>query len=360
MADKQEDSIVTPNMRIFQHHPNPQNGSRLIRLPAELRVKILRNLLKKPSPIQSLAERDPANNDARAQYDADTSLSSQVLRTCQIAYNEGLLILYKENIIQLHIREDSDNSCELGSFDLTIRYPLDADDISMHQDALLEFAGNAEHCDNCVTISECVGSFPAYCENPACEGYYKNSGKDLVDQYPVLQQFTHIRLVLSWMSNKNGVFVVACRALRDLLRGKHVSISFSLTLSRYYPGVTSRDIDPDQARVLRCASISFEEIGGPHVDMVKSLICSNAPVYDTHAMWRSLMQGVISKLPNVGDLNFADRHKGVIEQLKSRSMSYSLDADAFKKERDKIMQLVKQWWDEYFEHEDGKAIKAKV
>ena len=275
-----------------------------------------------------------------------------------MVYNEARHVLYEENTIQLYIKERI-TSCWFELLTRTIEYPLDPCQIPMHQDALLDYAHIDEICDDCVAANNSGSNLPDGCENAACQVYDNQYGEELICIYPALRQFTHIRLVLSWTCDKNGIFVAACRALRDLLIGKHVSISMSqIPPPHRYIRVLSKELDISQARVLRCASISFEDISGPKVERQTALVCSGAPMYDTHATWRSLMDGVIDKVPDAGDKSFAKHHEGILDRLKARSMKYGFGEDEFKKSRKKILRLVKRWWDKYFEHEDSKAIKA--
>lgn len=76
-----------------------QNASPLLALPAELRLKILRNLLKEESlPVAYYLE-----DSSRESVERALSLSAQVLRCCQTLYLEGLDILYNENILCINV-----------------------------------------------------------------------------------------------------------------------------------------------------------------------------------------------------------------------------------------------------------------
>lgn len=74
-----------------------QVQSPLLRLPAELRIKILRNVLKSSQPLYPMEKYrlESPKNLKRAQrlYHAQVKLSSQTLRTCQQLREEGIEIL---------------------------------------------------------------------------------------------------------------------------------------------------------------------------------------------------------------------------------------------------------------------------
>ncbi|KAK5081349.1 hypothetical protein LTR05_008143 [Lithohypha guttulata] len=76
------DPSISRQLTGFTHPTSEQQQSPLLRLPSELRILILRELLVIPQPIRSKGEADP---------------SVAILRACQTTYHEGINILYSEN-----------------------------------------------------------------------------------------------------------------------------------------------------------------------------------------------------------------------------------------------------------------------
>lgn len=100
-----------------------QQQSRLMRLPAELRLPILRELLVAEQPLDRRSEYHVASIEHRQRaggtwytrqeftFTNGYRLSPQVLSTCQTLLNEGFSILYKENILVLSIHVHGFTEC---------------------------------------------------------------------------------------------------------------------------------------------------------------------------------------------------------------------------------------------------------
>ena len=78
-----------------------------MQLPAELRLKILRNLLKQSHPLHTISRTLPLKGRLdRSKFDDNVSISAQILRCCQQFYSEGYQVLYNENVLEILICED--------------------------------------------------------------------------------------------------------------------------------------------------------------------------------------------------------------------------------------------------------------
>ena len=86
--------------RAFQHQPSDFNQSAFLSVPAEIRVKILRYSLRCDLTIHPWLA-DPV------QYEENTTLSSQLLRTCQQLFHEGSDVLYRGNTFGIQITATS-------------------------------------------------------------------------------------------------------------------------------------------------------------------------------------------------------------------------------------------------------------
>lgn len=119
-------------------------------LPTEIRVKILRNLLRRGEVLRFISTawevttKQPMTLDHFEETKKYTQLSSQLLRCCQALLREGRQILYEENTLQICCLFDSgvppricmlagtalvdlEDTFYTGSFNGTFLKPLDGD-----------------------------------------------------------------------------------------------------------------------------------------------------------------------------------------------------------------------------------------
>lgn len=95
----------------FAKRRDPQSASTLMTLPAELRLKILRMLLKKGDVLASFrqylgADEQPYTEEHQQRYSKNVlSLSAQIVVCCQMLHEESLAILYKENTVSIEDRD---------------------------------------------------------------------------------------------------------------------------------------------------------------------------------------------------------------------------------------------------------------
>lgn len=102
-----------------------QTESRLLQLPLELRLKVLRYLHISDELFQAL---DVPNDYPSACVNRDTvQLSTQALQTCQQLYQECCEVLYGENVISVNVcrspttYDSPSEHVQLATFACTIR-----------------------------------------------------------------------------------------------------------------------------------------------------------------------------------------------------------------------------------------------
>ncbi|KAK5069295.1 hypothetical protein LTR64_008410 [Lithohypha guttulata] len=128
--------LLTQQFQGYQ--PTP---SRLLELPAEIRLKILRYLHKSSDPIRAgnKLKEGSRHTEANPNYADDVQLSAQALRVCRMLNREGTEVLYWENTLNLSCfsREGGD-LLTLSTLDATAQLRLDTIVNSAHRPMLKE------------------------------------------------------------------------------------------------------------------------------------------------------------------------------------------------------------------------------
>lgn len=88
------------NKRRFTKSATSRTRSPLLRLPAELRFKVLRNLLQTSRMIR-MKQHARNSEESNEAYSTNTSLSGQMLSCCQQLFMDGIQILYGENTLEI-------------------------------------------------------------------------------------------------------------------------------------------------------------------------------------------------------------------------------------------------------------------
>ena len=330
----------------------------LLQLPAELRLKILRFLLKTSGVILTNGEiwvqmraelcvecshDGPDREDFEQRCKAAMSHSAQILRTCQQIFREGQQILYSENALSLRTistYDDYDNGQYLWILDRLISYPHD---LSEHpppeKDDLLSYAAACYKCHG--TREDC--------EKTEHMGIDTRFSGNFASLRPMLERFQkfHVTIgyededVANYLNNDDTVCHVAARAFRDIVRNKHVILHYK----------DFRKPHIDSCRLWRCASFHFATSSGPEAAEIEKLVCSSEPVCDTFAMWRSLTKQ-LKVLPRIGAVAFVNRERTLIELLKERALNY--DGEAFEAARQTLVERIGEWMLEWADQADGK------
>lgn len=101
-------------LRQFQLPTASHPQSRLLQLPAEVRLITLRHLMLEPEIIC-----------IRTSRQQDHGYSTQLLRCCQQLYKEGVHVLYEENTLEVRCKTEKKDSCQyLRILNSYIRTPM--------------------------------------------------------------------------------------------------------------------------------------------------------------------------------------------------------------------------------------------
>ncbi|KAK5947054.1 hypothetical protein PMZ80_001200 [Knufia obscura] len=259
---------ITGRAYRFSQPCQSQSASRLLQLPPELRIKILRMLLRSSAPLAPLLE-EKQKPDERHSFD----LSGQVLATCQVLHKDASMILYKENILTIKVvPADQDWGLECYVVDARMDLVHEPHDLPLTEYDLLSIARSSNpktHFEEC---------------------------------YEGLSQISNVRVILQPAYATRDIAFITCMVLQDLLRGKNVT--FMTKISKHAKHDKSEDgtwLLP--CRMLRCQHIIFEGHEESCEALVQEVTSSDEPPKDLFLLWTRTIQ-CVGKLPKVNGQSF--------------------------------------------------------
>lgn len=253
---------VTPSLPY-----NPQSSSRLLQLPAELRLMVLRNVLVRHDSIYAresydhpyLAHNKGRERDAKGRFvkqarQATVSgyrLTPSIIRTCQRLFHEALHVLYHENNLRIDIQMYWNQT----AIDSGLRQPNDAQILFSMLDSgkLLQFIG--PH----TVVNE------------------------------TLEQFAlrFRRFVIVVRDNATPQHLLRLRILLKLLQPVFTSSSIEVTICNSYCSVSStfqpilesgRHLQLMKSfTLLRCSKFQFTRLSDPAAVAVRDTIMGSTP-----------------------------------------------------------------------------------
>ncbi|KAK5084873.1 hypothetical protein LTR70_007815 [Exophiala xenobiotica] len=351
----------------FERPYDPQESSRLLRLPSELRLKILRLLHKAEKPLNSCEAipitQSSLNGHAEALEDAESSifeLSGQVLACCQQLEIEASAILYGENVLRMRCTATSDvhllNIHCLGAhiqFERRLPYLNYEEEIHNFMSA---YSG--------LQVYDLISKLPRFNKNPHSHVYSVVEGLlvyRFIKNFHQLSKIRNIRLVVQY-HGETDVFM-ACIALRAMLLDKNVVLVPRMTASGAHiiqdgGGVVNPQLENlNPCRMLRCRSITFES----NLSLARLVdeIVSEKEV-DLFFGWPGLMR-LIRSLPQRTDRNLqrlyfvhVQEHSTTFNKLQIAVLRVNaIDAKIYSA---RLLQQISKWNEEVAEQ---KAVEAK-
>jgi len=287
----------------FAKPPTTQQASPLMRLPAELRVKILDILLSRARTIKlRLASARPARR------------SAQLLRACQQLYSEGHTILYNKNVVAICF-------------------------------------GDSEFHDHCLTLKRCVQvgvrlpifHIEQYSLLDVAQAFIKLEApkRDLdaerfVQLYPALMKIRNFRIHFRYRDQVD-IFVQR-RVLRALLNNKHVTCV--LEPAPVAKGHTISWLK--SCRILRCSSISFYKFNDTRfLEELRENITSRTIVRDTLMPWVDYLTHIAPVSRQLTESAFKDDCMKEFKELKQHMLNY--DFDAYVVQQKYLMERAIEW-----------------
>lgn len=286
----------------FKKPRHTQNQSRLVSLPVELRVKVLRTLLVAGEPILSLAHYAARINTrykgAEKRYKESVNLSAQIMPTCQDLYVEAKGILYEENTISVN-----PTTHEFGS----IRFRRRRNPVAC---AMLDaVVGIPDLIEECEPIQDLVKNQEQKDPQQGAK-LLKQWREHFLRLYPALEQFRHWRIEFDITFDFLAHFV---RTLSKLLLGKRVTIAFHGDLElRVLSLKSARMLGP--LKLLRCEHITIQDnFHAPVRHEIETVVESQLPIvdlYKEYAEFRKLLQKLPEQGPDMHQRGWLYSHAG--------------------------------------------------
>jgi len=255
-------SLSTTTEQLFLLARNPQTSSCLIQLPAELRIKVLRLLLRSPNPLTDLEEFGmESDGPDMTGYEQGIELSAQLLLCCQQLHSEGHQILYGENTLYIHFEWRNRIRPNLFYCDIlgaTTEIPEKMEYLNGFDDSLRYQADD-------------------YARNGDCSYDDRDSARQLAKMLPTIEKFQHFLDYLEVFDQEH--LSIGCRVLQQLLFEKDVVFVFN-----------------DEAKVqwlkscllLRCRSARFTRFQAQDTQDLVHTITSAKVVGDTFLAWKKI------------------------------------------------------------------------
>lgn len=334
-----------------------------MRLPVEVRLKILRNLSGVEFVIRSqdyyLKERmgidpDDATSEEREKCSRQYfEQSGQILRICQQLYHEGCQVIYTEHSLGIDI--ENDGLTYLRILDKSFRSPGNF------------IEAKAEHTISKNTNFDLLSHLQHEGDFLFTELALR---KELLLIYPGLCRFPSCHISMMVYSDEN--IFVACRFLRQLLRHKKIVVNMH---------EVPKDHDDEEKdaynfeqmatlihRTLQCNGITIRRpfCSGCVANIrPNGNICKHEIQYgnmveshgtapqDCFLLYLNFFRHIILSLPKIEieliPREFDSVHPDEIRKLQQHAMSG--DLDAFHISRKSIMKLVKKWQTRWAEKE---------
>ncbi|KAK5100872.1 hypothetical protein LTR70_001091 [Exophiala xenobiotica] len=315
----------------------PMNGN-ATGLPAEIRIKILRYLLRSGDLIRSQDE------VGEAEFKTATKLSSQILQTCQILYEEGTVILYHENTLAVQMLYYPGNYkyVDFGLYygflgvgvleQSNLDYAAKPTMLPLLQDLIERKRATNPSC----TSEDNDNSF-----DNACAVLEYNDLDSWIAAYEILARFQKFHVVfrldhvLDW--HRDTVLSV-CRRFRTAFLNNDVVMTIGAEWTRDASEILACLLP---CRVLRCQSLRFDlptEVG---VNEIVRTVTSQEPMLDTYGMACLLRRDVFNKLDRIDSERFLTVHIDLWLELCDKASEY--DIPAYQKLKESLLEKAQKW-----------------
>ena len=306
-----------------------------MQLPAELRLKILRFLLRSAEPICNLGDSSTTTqqgyNELQEKFEAQTKLSAQLLRVCQALHQEASHVLYSENVLEITWTEastsaraicDEHDLCNILTYQ--IHYPV--------------YCGDDPLGDELVALTTRELFFG-----------HIDARESLITAYSTITRFQKFHVIVN-MDDSHNIFY-ACRALRDLLHNKIVK--FRLDTVDGFDQEYLHHIEP-YFHCLRCEDIVIDCHHGNEWFPTRSIITSKTDFIDTWASWRKFSR----HLQEIGEMPFRDRYRELYKCTGEAASTYA-NRD-YEEHKAMLLEKAQTWIEEWHASEVAQLDTRKM
>lgn len=318
----------------FTNPQADQASSRLFQLPAEIRQKVLRQLLVHDTAIgtlNSITKDWPADEKAWKVFGEYCSLSAQFLRTCQKSHDESINILYQENVLSIEVEgvssgEFRESRCSM--LDVSIPLP------------------NFSHGDMCPSLDMDAYAKRLLKSRVTTERHVRaiHQSRRMLAIWPVLVKFQRYEVNVEDGDYK-AVFM-ACRMLRYMLKDK--TATFKISYEETEDAEDGEDEEERDAevflncfKILHCSSREFVFDSQTQTGLLLSKVHLNCfrdpgPVKDTYGRWYNLKEDVRRRLDGRNGYSLQQKYGSDLVRLRDVSMQY--DQDLYYKIEQQLLQ----------------------
>ncbi|KAK5954661.1 hypothetical protein OHC33_004385 [Knufia fluminis] len=304
----------TDGSKVFKLPQCPQTNSRLVCLPAEIRLKILHSLLKHEGPLRS--SRNLGIERQRQAF----GLTAQILPACQQIYNEASAVLYSVNVLWIDFRihqgtrtSPNSDTAQLDILNLSVRVPVPVRTTGLR-------AGDGRVNLALRSSGHYAATIPAAVDNR----------ERLVAIYPGLKNFRRFRVSVDCGRREDSPWArdcacVASYLVRNLLYGKDVVVELKKPEGPAVQGWAWRleERDPVIAKLSRawgyprCEPVAFDGITIVNNPIFDELIKGNKIALDLFTIWADdkteLLQQMRQYETTRGDAAYC---RGILHQLR--------------------------------------------
>ncbi|KAK5953416.1 hypothetical protein OHC33_005360 [Knufia fluminis] len=311
----------TMRFKRFKLPQNAQTASRLLQLPAEIRVITFRHLLRAAAPIEphGVERRDGTTRvvvmRGRSHYLANLSLSTQLLGCCQTLYHQALHILYQENTLVISFTSGKYER-EINVLDLSVAVPVHPFDTP----------ANVQNLSSCVRHVEQIEVHDG-----------SNGRPDLAKISTAMTTFN--RFILRIESHLTEDVFNACRLLRKLLTQKEVTV----ILARQEDGFEGKFKESLNAlKYLRCRSITIEDVQDDYgIDGIERVVTSNQPSADLLPSAIEMHKYLLANFKQLYPLGCLTRNDSQLGRL--QNAVYASDMTAYELEKRAVLHQSLKW-----------------
>lgn len=276
--DSSETSGQPGQVTRFSQPYNSQSASRLMQLPAELYLKVLRLVLRHPGYLKPLPIEQSHGSCCVADTVPIVELSAQLLATCQSVYKQAWPVLYGDNTLRVICQSVSPHYHSCYVLGAGIELHCSADDMPAEGYDLLSLA---RRCANDDWLT-----------------------RRFAKHYGGLSKIQNIELSVGH-SLTEEIFI-ACRAVWELVQRKNVMLKL-LPKNTGFNLEDARDLDAFQCseayrlkacRIFRCRSIRFDGNKSDVSALIREIEANTHPPRDIFPMWKQA-NNYVKEMPRI-------------------------------------------------------------
>lgn len=325
-------------------------------LPAEIRIKILRYLLRSGELIRSQVDFIATECDTKAEFEfSSLEFSTQILQTCQLLYAEASGILYREStlVIDLNMLYGHCKSypptpvayyCFLGvqvSARSNLTYAAQSLGLPLPQD-LVERKKVTKHVMSRKERPQYRGRQDDFESRTTLDSW--------IEAYTFLTRFHKFQVFFDLQRAPDEILLF-CRRFHAAFLNKDVAMTAVPNMSMPASTMSARLLP---CRVLRCQSLRFDLPTEVDVNEIVHTVTSQEPMLDTYGMACLLRRDVFDEFQRIDKKCFLTVHRDLWSELFDKASEY--DISAYQDLKESLLEKA-QGWNQECLHRRVKKVK---